>query len=211
LREDFFLVEGPDPGNSQSSHSIRKAKLKAQLAEAYREWHSTKDQDERNLDDNEGWNQRRRAVQLSLGAFLEWAFAEGDIPFEHTELLVGLASDLGDLNAGMRPALMKPSPRPRAGNPGIETKDLAIFATACAVIDVLARGESRAPIGQIEERVARAIGMPVGAFKSRRKAFKSGKAGPQARAAYDEMRQIFSQADPQLALKLLEKKIWTRK
>ena len=46
-----------------------KAKLREQLAQAHDAWLNTKD-------DQEGWTQRRRAVQMALGAFLEWTRAE---------------------------------------------------------------------------------------------------------------------------------------
>jgi hypothetical protein len=162
LPEDFCNVQ-----NSQPDHSIRKRKLSARLAEASNRWHCTKD-------DQEGREQRRKAVQMALGAVLEWAYAEG-IPAEHLQLLVGLTSDLEDPNSGKRPKLMMPALRPKRGRPPLTTGSAARLATICAAVNILSRNQPRKLTGDIEKEVARTIGIGVGALRSRRKKFNAGK------------------------------------
>jgi hypothetical protein len=166
----------------------QKANLLATLARALEFLRNAKD-------DEDGIKQRRHAAQLALHAFLAWARAEGDIPAWHVRPLVELASALDDLNRGKRPKLLKPTAR-GDGNPGLETEDVANFAAACAAADIVS-----------EQDVARAIGMPLGAFCSRRKAFKSGQRGEEARFAYHEIRRIFQVLDPKEVRRLLTQ-IW---
>src|SRR5262249_50172651 len=121
----------------QSPH---KSRLLAQLAEAHDAWHYMKDEKGERVPttaDQGGLNCRRHAVQLAIGAFLEWAHAEGDIPSEHLILLVELVSGLGDLNRGKRPELLKPAPRGKPGNPGLPQRHAFRLGTACAAIDIL--------------------------------------------------------------------------
>jgi hypothetical protein len=181
----------------------------AQLAEAHDAWHYMKDdKGERipTMDDQMGLNRRRHAVQLAVGAFLDWAHAEGDIPSEHLILLVELISGLGDLNRGRRPDLLKPAPREKQGNPGLPQGDAFRLGTACAAIDILS--ENRADsVENVEKEVARAIGMEVGALKSWRKAFNARRKDPQARMAYNGVLQICRQEDDphEAARRLLRK------
>src|SRR5262245_36574266 len=122
--------------SDQSPHKLR---LLAQLAEAHDAWHYMKDDKGGRVPtraDQEGLYQRRHAVQLAVGAFLEWAYAEGDMPSEHLILLVELVSGLGDLNRGIRPELMKPAPREKVGNPGVPQGCAVRLGTACAAIDI---------------------------------------------------------------------------
>jgi hypothetical protein len=190
----------------QSPH---KSRLLAQLAEAHDAWHYMKDdKGERipTMDDQMGLNRRRHAVQLAVGAFLDWAHAEGDIPSEHLILLVELISGLGDLNRGRRPDLLKPAPREKQGNPGLPQGDAFRLGTACAAIDILS--ENRADsVENVEKEVARAIGMEVGALKSWRKAFNARRKDPQARMAYNGVLQICRQEDDphEAARRLLRK------
>ena len=178
----------------QSPH---KSRLLAQLAEAHDAWHYMKDDKGERIPtkaDHVGLNWRRHAVRLAVGAFLDWAHAEGDIPSEHLILLVKLVSGLGDLNRGKQPELLKPAPREKPGNPGLLQEDAFRLGTACAAIDILS--DNRAdPVGNVENEVARAIGMKVGALKSWRKGFNAGSKGPQARIAYEGVLQIFRQQD----------------
>ena len=69
--------------------TTHKARLLARLTEAREYGLAKKD--------------KRRAAQLALDAFLEWARAE-DIPPEQMQLLVGLGSALDDLNLGKHPS-----------------------------------------------------------------------------------------------------------
>jgi hypothetical protein len=62
-----------------------------------------------------------------------------------------------------------------------------MLGTACAAVDFLSGGK-RGEVESAEEKVARAIGMEIGALKSWRKAFKAGTRGQKARKAYDQMR-----------------------
>ena len=102
-----------------------KARLLAELAEAHEVWcytKSNKGSREHTKADQEGITQRRYATQLVIGAFLEWAYAEGDIPSDHLLPLVSLAGVLSDLNSGRLPEFVRPSPRPRRGNPQLTVK-----------------------------------------------------------------------------------------
>jgi hypothetical protein len=166
----------------------QKAKLLAVLARALEFWRNAKD-------DDDGIKQKRHAAQLALGAFLEWASADGDIPAWPLQPLVELVSALDDLNRGKHPKLLKPSPG-AGGNPGLETGDTAKFAASCVAADMLS-----------EQEVARAIGMTLGAFRSRRKAFNSGQRGKLARSTCHEMRQIFQSLDPKEVRRLFSQ-IW---
>jgi hypothetical protein len=196
----------PVASMDQSSH---KSRLLAQLAEAHDAWHYMKDDKGEGIptmDDQMGLNRRRHAVQLAVGAFLDWAHAEGDIPSEHLILLVELISGLGDLNRGRRPDLLKPAPREKQGNPGLPQGDAFRLGTACAAIDILS--ENRADsVENVEKEVARAIGMEVGALKSWRKAFNARRKDPQARMAYNGVLQICRQEDDphEAARRLLRK------
>ena len=107
-----------------------KARLLAKLAEAHEIWcytKSNKGSREHTKADQEGIRQRRYATQLVIGAFLEWAYAEGDIPSDHLLPLVNLAGVLSDLNSGRQPEFVRPSPRPRRGNPQL-TSETGIHA-----------------------------------------------------------------------------------
>jgi hypothetical protein len=191
----------------QSPH---KSRLLEQLAEAHDAWHYMKDgKAERvpTMDDQVGLNRRRHAVQLALGAFLDWAHAEGDIPSEHLILLVELVSGLGDLNRGKRPELLKPAPREKQGNPGLSQERAFKLGTACAAIDILS-GDRADSIENVEKEVARAIGMEVGALKSWRKAFNARSKDPQARIAYNGVLQMCRQEDdPREAVRGLLRKM----
>jgi hypothetical protein len=191
----------------QSPH---KSRLLAQLAEAHDAWHYMKDDKGERIptrDDQEGLNRRRHAVQLAVGAIVEWAHAEGDIPSEHLILLVELISGLGDLNRGRRPDLLKPAPREKPGNPGLPQGDAFRLGTACAAIDILS--DNRAgPVENVVKEVARAIGMEVGALKSWRKAFNARRKDPQARRAYEGVLEICRQDDdPHEAVRRLLRKM----
>jgi hypothetical protein len=205
------MVNKPLSDVDSPSPSPQKARLREQLAKAFVAWHyTTDDRGERQptLDDEEGWKQRRYAVQLALGAFYHWAkahteaaiardaYAEDGIPAEHLRPLIEIITALGDLNCGKNPELLSP-PLRGEGNPGLETGDMVSFAAACAAADFLP-----------EEEVARLVGMRLGAFRSRRKAFKSGRRGGPARDEYHEMHQIFRQVDAEGLRRLLKKKIW---
>jgi hypothetical protein len=178
----------------QSSH---KSRLLAQLAEAHDAWHYMKgDKGERvpTRADQLGLNRRRHAAQRAIGAFLDWAHAEGDIPSEHLILLVKLVSGLEDLNRGKQPELLKPAPREKPGNPGSPQEHAFRLGAACAAIKILS--DNRADtVEDVEKEVARAIGMEVGALKSWRKAFNAGSKDPQARIAYEGVLQICRQQD----------------
>ena len=171
----------------QGEMTPHKARLLAGLAQAREYGLAKKD--------------KRRAAQLALKAFFEWARAE-DIPPEHLELLVGLCSALHDLNLGRRPGLLKPSPRSVAGHPGSLTEHTASIAFACVAAEVLP-----------EQEVARTIGMPLGAFQSRRKAFRAGGRGSEARNAYHEMLGMVRELKPkpQEMRRLLAKRDWALK
>jgi hypothetical protein len=190
----------------QSPH---KSRLLAQLAEAHDACHYMKDDKEGRVPtraDQEGLNRRRHAAQRAIGAFLDWAYAEGDIPSEHLYVLAELASGLGDLNQGKRPELLKPAPREKPGNPGLPQGDAFRLGTACAAIDILS--ENRADsVENVEKEVARAIDMEVGALKSWRKAFNAGRKDPQARMAYDDVLQMCREEDDphEAARRLLRK------
>jgi hypothetical protein len=202
LPEDFFILEDArNVQNSQPDHSIRKRKLSARLAEAHNLWHCTKD-------DQEGWEQRRKAYQMALDAFLEWAYAE-DIPAEHLQLLVDLTSILEDLNSGKRPKLATPALRPKLGRPPLTTGRAARLATMCAAVDILSRNQPQKLIGDIEKEVAHAADIGVGALRSRRKKFNAGQ-DARDRALYDKIMRICEQqADPREAvINLLKKTIW---
>jgi hypothetical protein len=169
--------------------------LLAKLAEAYKIWCYTKSDKgsrEHTKADQEGIRQRRYATQLVIGAFLEWAYAEGDIPSDHLLPLVNLAGVLSDLNAGRQPEFVRPSPRPRRGNPQLTVERGFMLGTACAAVDVLSGGK-RGEVAKAERKVASALGMAVGALKSWRKAFKAGTRGQKARKAYDEMKRTFEE------------------
>ena len=169
----------------QGKMTTHKSKLLARLTEAREYGLAKKD--------------KRSAAQLALDAFLEWARAE-DIPPEQMQLLVGLGSALHDLNLGKHPELLKPSPRPGPGSRGIETEDKVNFAIACAAVEVLP-----------EHEVARTIGMPLGAFQSRRKAFSAGRRGSEARDAYHEALKLVRGLKPQEMRRLLAKRDWAPK
>jgi hypothetical protein len=176
----------------QSPH---KSRLLAQLAEAHDAWHYMKDDKGERIPtkaDQVGLNWRRHAVRLAVGAFLDWAHAEGDIPSEHLILLVKLVSSLGELNRGRQPELMRPAPREEPGNPGLSQERAFILGTACAAIHILS-GKSDS-VDNVEKEVAGAIDMKVGALKSWRKAFNAGR-HPQARIVYDNVLQICRQRD----------------
>jgi hypothetical protein len=192
LPEDFGEFEGV------SDDVIPKAKLRAQLAQAHNIWRGAKN-------DQEGQNRRRYAYQVALGAVLE--YVKNDAPSEHLYLLVRLAEHLDDLNLGRQPKEMKPALRPRRANPGLETHRGTTLAGACAMVDVLSKGRGPAcSIKDIEEEVAGAIGEQLGAFQSWRKAFNTGRKGPQTREAYDRtLCMLQEQPDPkQAARSLLE-------
>jgi hypothetical protein len=196
LPEEFFVVERK--GHHSPTQTPHKAKLREQLAQAYNIWRSARD-------DDEGWKKRRKAAQLAVGAMIECASAETEvaiargvyaaegIPAEHLRPLVEIVVALGDLNSKKRPypELLK-RPVGVSGNPGLGTADTAGFAAACAAADVLS-----------EQQVARALGMSLGAFRSRRKAFKAGQRGPEARDTYHKMREIFQKLDSTSAAQLL--------
>jgi hypothetical protein len=177
----------------QSSH---KARLLENLARAHETWCYTKSDKgsrERTKADQKGIRQRRYATQLAIQAFLEWAYAEGDIPLSHLLPLVNLAGVLSDLNAGRQPEFVKPSTRQRRGNPQLTVKGEFTLATACAAVDV-ASGGKRGEVAKAERKVARALGMEVGALKSSRKAFMAGtRGGRNARKVYDEMKRTFEE------------------
>ena len=176
-----------------------KASLLAELAEAHEIWcytKSNKGSREHTKADQEGITQRRYATQLDIGAFLEWAYAEGDIPSDHLLPLVNLAGVLSDLNAGRQPEFVRRSPRPRRGN---TVKREFMLGTACAAVDVLSGGK-RGEVAQAEIDVASALGMAVGALKSWRKAFKAGTRGKKARKAYDQMKRTFEEHGGALTL-----------
>jgi hypothetical protein len=176
----------------QSPH---KSRLLAQLAEAHDAWHYMKDDKGERIPtkaDQVSLNWRRYAVQRAVGAFLDWAHAEGDIPSEHLILLVKLVSSLGELNRGRQPELMRPAPREEPGNPGLSQERAFILGTACAAIHILS-GKSDS-VDNVEKEVAGAIDMKVGALKSWRKAFNAGR-HPQARIVYDNVLQICRQRD----------------
>jgi hypothetical protein len=144
--------------------------------------------------DQEGRNQRRHAAQRAIGAFLEWAHAEGDIPSEHLYLLAELVSGLGDLNRGRQPELMKPAPREKRGNPGLSQESAFRLGTACAAIHILS--DKADSVESVEKEVARAIGMELGALKSWRKAFNARRRkDPHARIVYDGVLKICRQQD----------------
>jgi 3-oxoacyl-(acyl-carrier-protein) synthase len=192
----------------QSSH---KSRLLAQLAEAHDAWRYMKDDKGGRIPtraDQEGLNRRRHAAQLALGAFLEWAHAEGDIPSEHLILLVELVSGLGDLNRGRQPELMKPAPREKRGNPGLSQADAFRLGTACAAIDILSDNRADS-VANMEKEVAGAIGMEVSALKSWRKAFNAKRRkDPQPRIAYNSVLQILrEQDDPHEAARRLLRKM----
>jgi hypothetical protein len=175
LPESFFLDarDGRDRRPDQSSH---KARLLENLAGAHETWCYTKSDKgsrERTKADQEGIRQRRYATQLVIGAFIEWAYAEGDIPGDHLLPLVNLAVVLSDLNLGRQPEFAKPSPRRRRGLTG---KREFMLGTACAAVDFLSGGK-RGEVEGAERKVARAIGMEIGALKSWRKAFNAGTRG----------------------------------
>jgi len=187
----------------QSPH---KSRLLAQLAEAHDAWHYMKDDRGERIPtkaDQVGLNRRRHAVRLAVGAFLDWAHAEGDIPSQHLILLVELVSGLGDLNRGKRPELLNPAPREKAGNPGLPQGRAFRLGTACAAIDILS--DNRADtVENVETEVARAIGMEIWALKSWRKAFNAGSKDPQAHIAYERVLQICRQLDCSSARPLLQ-------
>jgi hypothetical protein len=179
LPESFFL----------DAHAC----LLAKLAEAHKIWCYTKSDKgsrEHTKADQEGIRQRRYATQLVIGAILEWAYAEGDIPSDHLLPLVNLAGVLSDLNSGRQPEFVRPSPRQRRGQ--LTVKREFMLGTACAAVDFLSGGK-RGEVARAEEKVARAIGMEIGALKSWRKAFKAGTRGQKARKAYDEMKRTFEE------------------
>jgi hypothetical protein len=164
-----------------------KSRLLAQLAEAHDAWHYMQDDKGDRVPtkaDQVGLNRRRHAAQRAIGAFLDWAYAEGDIPSEHLILLVKLVSGLGDLNRGRQPELLKPAPRETRGNPGLPQGDAFKLGTACAAIDILSDNRADS-VENVEKEVARAIDMEVGALKSWRKAFNARRKDPQARIAYN--------------------------
>jgi hypothetical protein len=187
--------------NSQPDHSIRKRKLSARLEEAYNLWHRTKD-------DQEGWEQRRKACQMALGACLESAYAE-DIPAEHLQLLVDLTSVLEDLNSGKRPKLVMPALRPKLGRPPLTTGRAARLAIICAAVEILSRDQPQKLIGNIEKEVAHAADISVGALRSRRKKFNAGQ-DARAHALYGKfMRICEQQPNPREAvINLLKKTTW---
>jgi hypothetical protein len=167
-----------------------------QLAQAHDIWRGAKD-------DQEGQNQRRYACQVALGAVLE--YVKGDVPPEHSDLLVRLAEDLDDLRLGRQPELMKPALRLRPKR-GLVTHRATTLGGACAMGDVLSKDRGPSSKEKIEEEVAEAIGEQPGAFRSWRKAFKAGGKGPQARAAYDGiLRMLQEQPDPKQAARNLLK------
>jgi hypothetical protein len=196
-------------GGVMSDQSPHKSRLLAQLAEAHDVCHYTKDDTGGRVPtraDQEGLNRRRDAARLAIGAFLEFAYAEGDIPPEHLILLVELVSGLGDLNRGRQPELMKPAPREKEGNPGLSQERAVRLGFACAAIDIMSDNRADS-VGNAEEEVAGATGMEVGALKSWRKAFNAGTKDRQARIAYDGILQICRQQDDprEAARRLLRK------
>jgi len=84
--------------------------------------------------------------------------------------------------------------RSKRGNPGLGAGDKVNFAAACAAADFLP-----------EKDVAGIIGMKLGAFKSKRKAFRAGGRGSQAREAYHCLRQMFQDLNPKELRGLLSK------
>ena len=173
----------------------RKAKLRAQLAQAHNIWRGAKD-------DQEGQNRRRYAYQVALGAV--WEYVKNDAPSEHLYLLVRLAEHLDDLNLGRQPKELKPALRLKRGNRGLETHRATTLAGACAMVDVLSKDRRPSSKEKIEEEVAEAIGEQPGAFRSWRKAFNAGRKGPQAREAYgDALRMLQEQPDPKQAARIL--------
>jgi hypothetical protein len=193
----------------QPHQSPHKSRLLAQLAEAYGACRYMKDDKGERVPtraDQEGLNRRRHAAQRAIGAFLEWAHAEGDIPSEHLYLLTELVSGLEDLNRGRQPELLKPAPREKRGNPGLSQERAFKLGTACAAIDILSDNRADS-VENVEKEVAGAIGMEVGALKSWRKAFNAGSKDPQARIAYDGVLEICRQDDdpPEAARRLLRK------
>jgi hypothetical protein len=186
-----------------------KSRLLAQLAKAHDAYHYMKDDKGGRVPtraDQEGLNRRRHAAQRAIGAFLEWAHAQGDIPSEHLILLVELVSGLGDLNRGRQPELLKPAARKKRGNPGLSQERAIKLGTACAAIDILLDNPANT-VENVEKEVARAIGMEVGALKSWRKAFNARRKDPQARIAYNGVLQICRQEDDphEAARRLLRK------
>jgi len=201
-----MAVTGGVMSSDQSPHKLR---LLAQLADAHDAWHYMKDDKGGRVPtraDQEGLNRRRHAAQRAIGAFLEWAHAEGDIASEHLILLVELVSCLEDLNRGKRPELLKPAPREKQGNPGLSQGRAVRLGFACAAIDILSDNRADS-VDNVEKEVARAIGMEVGALKSWRKGFNAGSKDPQARIAYDGVLQICRQQDdpPEAARRLLRR------
>jgi hypothetical protein len=193
----------------QPHQSPHKSRLLAQLAEAYGACRYMKDDKGERVPtraDQEGLNRRRHAAQRAIGAFLEWAHAEGDIPSEHLYLLTELVSGLEDLNRGRQPELLKPALREERGNPGLSQERAFKLGTACAAIDILSDNRADS-VENVEKEVAGAIGMEVGALKSWRKAFNAGSKDPQARIAYDGVLEICRQDDdpPEAARRLLRK------
>jgi hypothetical protein len=202
-------IAARDGNCSQPDQSPHKSRLLAQLAEAHDALHYMEDDKGARVptrDDQDGRNRRRHAVQLAVGAFLEWAHAEGDIPSEHLILLVELVSSLGDLNRGRQPKLMKPAPREKRGSPGLSQGHAFKLGTACAAIDILS--ENRADsVKNVEKEVAGEIGIGAGALRSWRKAFNAGRKDPQARIAYNNVLQLCRQEDDphEAARRLLRK------
>jgi hypothetical protein len=189
--------------NRRPVRSSHKARLLENLARAHETWCYTKSDKrgrERTKSDQKGIRRRRYATQLAIQAFLEWAYAEGDIPRGHLLPLVNLAGVLSDLNAGRQPEFVKPSTRQRRGNPRLTVKREFTLVTACAAVDVLSDGK-RGEVAKAERKVARALGMEVGALKSWRKAFMaSTRGGPKARKVYDEMKRTFEEHGGMLTL-----------
>jgi hypothetical protein len=204
---------GMRSGGDYCPACMRKAKLKEDLAKARDAWHyTTDDQGDRVLTraDQDGLKRRRHAVQLAIGAFLDWAYAEG-IPPEHLVLLVDVVSWIEDLNAGKLPVTMRPAARSKRRGSNLSLDRAANLATACAAVDVLSGGsKDRRLVKEIEQEVAQTIGEPLGAFRSWRKALNARMKGGQARAVYDQMRQLLQgSANPHWAARdLLKKIIW---
>jgi hypothetical protein len=131
-------------GNPTSKLPITGAanivRLRDRLAAASKNWCDAKDDTE-----------RRKALQQTIKAFLDWSYAEA-LPPEHLLPLVELVSYLQDLNEGRRPRFFQPAERPDRGNPGRNTDNTAAFAVACAAVDALAE-HPHGSVNQIEKHV----------------------------------------------------------
>jgi hypothetical protein len=193
LPSDFRASASSDKGITNSA--ANKAKLREQLKHAYDVSHSTtKDEGEGGTTDQDGLKRRRDAAQLAIRAFVEWAQTEGGFPAEHLYLLVKLSADLGDLNSGKHPDLLRPDSRPGRGGSYRQTDQTMRQVAACVAIDAFSE---KMPVSQAERQVARLTGLPEGELRSWRKALKSRRKGSQISSAFDEMRKIvFNKPNP---------------